>query len=163
MEGDNPILHFSLQPKPLHRDLVRILQRENEILETRIRLEGIDLLLVLPVPFTFPQLLLRWREPAQDVPFCVFNESQSVCAVFTTITKITRFETIAAACHRSENSFPTDSAKISGNPEMIYESGARSQKQEIHLQIHSVRTYKSLNAASFPTWRNVISMCLRSG
>jgi hypothetical protein len=77
-------LPFDIQHKPPPRDVVRILQSENETLQIRIRL-------ALQTEFPHHQ-----RKTAENVPFCVFNESQSVCVAIAAYVSVAHSETVAA-------------------------------------------------------------------
>jgi hypothetical protein len=46
---------------------------------------------------TIPLLPLQWRRPAEDIPFHVFNKSQSVRVTIAAMVKVARIETVAAA------------------------------------------------------------------
>jgi hypothetical protein len=85
---------------------VRILQCEKETLQARISFEDVGLLSGLLVPF--PRLLLQRNQPTNNIPFCVFNKSQSVRVTIATIVKVAHTETVEVGPPQKQESFPTE-------------------------------------------------------
>jgi hypothetical protein len=73
---------FGLQCKTPRRDGVRIRKREQET-----PLTCIGLVAAVLARQSLLQLPLRPRKPSDDIPVCIFNESQSVRAAVTVIVK----------------------------------------------------------------------------
>jgi hypothetical protein len=125
MTKDYSAIPFRLQRKPPRGDVVRIFQRENETLQTLVSLGAVLILSVLPIPIPIPRFQLHLRKPAEDVSVCVFNESQSLCAVVAAIVKVIHSETVADAPQQKREPLLLNSAKIFGMTEMMTESNSR--------------------------------------
>jgi hypothetical protein len=92
---DGVVLLFGFQSKFPRRDLVWILQRENETFQTRIHLPAVVFTPRFSVPISrFP---FHRSETAENVPFRVQNHRQSVRVTVTAAVKIARTKTVAAA------------------------------------------------------------------
>jgi hypothetical protein len=84
---DCPVLFFGRQGKSPRWDVVRILQRENNTLQTAIR----------HLAFGCARFPLHRSETAEDIPFRVQNHSQCVCVAVASPVKFLDSETIAGA------------------------------------------------------------------
>jgi hypothetical protein len=114
--------------KSPRRDVVRILQREKETLQTRV-----DLVL-----FRSPRLPLQRSESTENIPICVQNHSQSVPVPITAAVKVVRTETIAASAIQKRKQLPmelqADRRKLRDNHRLKCESLRASEIIE-RLQI----------------------------
>jgi hypothetical protein len=97
MAIDCPVFLCGLQRKSPRRDVVRILQREQETRPAVIRL----VLVIQRLP-------LYRRKSAEDVPLCVQNHGQCICVALAASVEFGSPETVAAPPLQQFEMFPAE-------------------------------------------------------